>query len=180
MNTLINIPNLLSLFRLISPIIIIYAIRNNNFWGSFSIFIVAALSDFLDGYIARRFKQKSDFGATLDPVADKIFVMALYIYFMLCGDIHWGVTALVILRDILIVSGVLFLKMNKIHVVAAPIWASKVNTALQFGLLFIAYLTRAFPILDLLVIVLSFVVTASTIYSGYLYYLILLEYIDKK
>lgn len=180
MSTLINIPNLLSLFRLVSPIVIIYAVHNNNFWCSFCIFIAAALSDFFDGYIARRFGQKSDFGAMLDPVADKIFVMALYVYFMLCGDIHWVVTALVILRDVLIVCGVLFLKMNKIRVVAAPIWASKVNTALQFALLLTAYIAKAFPIFSILVVVLSVVVCASTFYSGYLYYLILLKYIDEK
>lgn len=180
MRVLINLPNLLSLFRLLSPILIIYTIYHNDFWISFCLFIAAALSDYFDGYIARQFNQQSEFGALLDPAADKLFVMSLYVYFMLSGDINWGVTALVILRDVLIVSGILFLKIHKIHVIAAPIWASKVNTALQFVLLLFAYITKAFPLFGISVIALSIAVAFSTIYSGYLYYLIFLGYIDKK
>ena len=177
MNALINVPNLLSAFRLVSPLAIICT---NNFWLSFCIFIAAALSDFFDGYIARRFNQKSEFGALLDPVADKVFVMSLYIYFMLCGVINWGVTAIVIIRDILIMCGVLFLKANNIRVVATPIWESKINTALQFALLFMAYISLACSYLNVVVSLLSIAVVISTIYSGYLYYKIFLEYIDKK
>ena len=74
-----TIPNLITILRiLLVPIFIIYII-NDRALGSLIIFLIASISDALDGFIARIFHQKSDLGAYLDPLADKILLVSAYI-----------------------------------------------------------------------------------------------------
>ena len=72
------IPDILSIFRLMLPFFLIPTILKNNFRLAFIIFSLAAVSDFLDGYLARRFHVTSDFGSMLDPVADKVLMTSTY------------------------------------------------------------------------------------------------------
>ena len=88
-----NIPNTLTLFRLVCIPIIIGCIIFQNFflnWLALILYILACLSDFFDGYIARKFSIESTFGKFLDPIADKILVVSI-IYVMVVVEIIDGI-----------------------------------------------------------------------------------------
>jgi len=172
MKQYINIPNILSFFRLISPIVIISCFLSGHILTSCIVFIIAAISDYLDGIIARKFDLTSEFGAMLDPVADKVLVASMYIFFMLLGDIHLITSTIVVARDILIVCGVLCLKMCNYQVAIKPTWSSKVNTAVQLIFLLFVYIGRFIPnqVIEILISGLEIGVIISVIVSGYDYY----------
>eukprot|EP00999_Lentomonas_sp_LEN2_P000849 NODE_1849_length_715_cov_58.700680_g1799_i0.p1 GENE.NODE_1849_length_715_cov_58.700680_g1799_i0~~NODE_1849_length_715_cov_58.700680_g1799_i0.p1 ORF type:complete len:138 (-),score=11.22 NODE_1849_length_715_cov_58.700680_g1799_i0:233-646(-) len=74
-----TIPNVLSLGRILATPVIGYFIVQHNFPVASTMFVVAGITDFLDGYIARNFDQKTVFGAALDPMADKLFVITIHL-----------------------------------------------------------------------------------------------------
>ena len=104
---IINVPNLLTLFRvgLIPVLVIIFYVPENtlsltekNILGTF-IFSVAAITDWLDGYLARKLKQTSKFGAFLDPVADKLIVIAALLLLVELGRVHSMIALVIIGRE---------------------------------------------------------------------------------
>lgn len=105
-----NIPNLLTLFRMFSiPIIIISLIPQSYFynWAAVILYAVACLSDFLDGYIARKFKIESKFGQLFDPIADKILVISVLFILVAVDKINgfFIYPALIIIIREVMVSG---------------------------------------------------------------------------
>lgn len=104
-------------------------------WAAIGVFVVAAASDGLDGFIARRFNQKSQLGAVLDPLADKSLVLTALITLSV---VEWGTnwslpiwfSVLVIARDIIILGGILILHFINHHVHIDPHWSGKVCTFL--------------------------------------------------
>lgn len=179
MNLPINIPNIITCFRLFSPIPVLYLLHTGNVFPSFIVFICAAISDFLDGFIARAFKIQSTAGAILDPTADKVLMISVYTYFMLLGEIHWLTATTVIMRDVLIMSGVAFLKYNNIEIKFSPLYASKVNTAIQLIFIAAIYICMLASIgySEYILNSMSVLVIASAIYSGYMYYKAFLTYV---
>ena len=105
-----NIPNILTLLRiLVIPIIILFLEMNNEFyrWVALILYTVACISDFLDGYLARKFEIESSFGRFLDPIADKILVVSV-IFILISNKVIYGVfvyPALVIVIREILVSG---------------------------------------------------------------------------
>jgi cardiolipin synthase (CMP-forming) len=101
------------------------------------IFIVAATSDALDGFVARHFNQRSKFGAFIDPIADKTLLLTGIITLSLIdwGDPGWRLplwfTALVIVRDVVIIGGIKILWLNQLKVRVKPHWTGKVCTVTQ-------------------------------------------------
>jgi cardiolipin synthase (CMP-forming) len=128
-----TIPNLLTILRvLLVPIFIIYII-NDRAMGSLIIFLIASISDALDGFIARIFHQKSDLGAHLDPLADKILLISAYITLAVLKMIPPWLAILIISRDVIILLGVLVLYINRRPVKVHPSLLSKSTTCLQIG-----------------------------------------------
>ncbi|MAI76899.1 MAG: CDP-diacylglycerol--glycerol-3-phosphate 3-phosphatidyltransferase [Pelagibacteraceae bacterium TMED65] len=107
---LANIPNILTLLRiLIIPVIIIFLEIGNEFynWLSLLLYIIACISDFFDGYLARKFELESSFGRFLDPIADKILIVSV-IFILVSNSIITGFfvyPALVIVIREILVSG---------------------------------------------------------------------------
>lgn len=106
-------------------------------WAALGVFILASASDGIDGWIARRFNQRSRFGAVIDPIADKSLLLTALITLSL---VDWGpngwrlplwFTALVIVRDCVILGGVAVLHFINHHVHIEPHWSGKVCTVLQ-------------------------------------------------
>ncbi|HBF42478.1 MAG TPA: CDP-diacylglycerol--glycerol-3-phosphate 3-phosphatidyltransferase [Desulfobacteraceae bacterium] len=132
-----TIPNLITSIRIIlAPIFIIYLI-NGKFLSALIVFIIAGLTDAADGLVARLFDQKSKLGSYLDPLADKILLVAAFITLSVMGLIPSWLTVVVISRDILILLGVLILFLNGTDFVIRPSIWSKVTTCLQLGTVFI-------------------------------------------
>jgi cardiolipin synthase len=128
-----TIPNLFTIFRvLLVPIFIIYII-NDRSMGSLIIFLIASISDAMDGFIARIFHQKSDLGAHLDPLADKILLVSAYVTLAVLRMIPPWLAILIISRDVIILLGVLVLYLNRHPVKVHPSLLSKSTTCLQIG-----------------------------------------------
>lgn len=127
-----NLPNALSLFRLVLTIFFILLITYDRFRAALAIFVLQAVSDMLDGYFARTMGQKTVLGAYLDPLADKVMLAASYL--VLCfkdiGVPVWLVGA-VIGRDIIIALGFMLLSLLSLRTVPSPTYISKATTAFQ-------------------------------------------------
>ena len=128
-----TIPNLITILRvLLVPIFVIYMI-NGRVLGSLIIFIIASASDAVDGFIARIFRQKSDLGAHLDPLADKILLIAAYTTSSILKMIPSWLAVLIISRDVIILLGVLVLYLNRHPIKIHPSLLSKSTTCLQIA-----------------------------------------------
>jgi len=132
---------------------------------SLAIFIIASLTDFVDGYIARHYNQTTDFGKFLDPLADKLLTIAAMAMFC-----EWGIfpawALMVILTREFAVSGLRMVASQKGSVIAAG-WSGKVKTAsTMVGLCAM----MALPGIDILNWVVIIMIVATTLYSGVEYF----------
>jgi len=163
-----TIPNLITILRiLLVPILIIYLI-NGRILASLIIFIIASISDALDGFIARVFHQKSNLGAHLDPLADKILLMTAFITLAILKMIPSWLVVLTISRDVIILLGVLMLYINRYPVKIAPTLLSKATTCIQIATILIV-LSNGFLNIEFLKIYSFWLAALFTIASGLQY-----------
>jgi CDP-diacylglycerol--glycerol-3-phosphate 3-phosphatidyltransferase len=135
-------------------------------WVSLGIFIVASLTDFVDGYIARHYNQTTDFGKFLDPLADKLLTIAAMTLFC-----EWGVfpawALMIVLTREFAVTGLRLVAVQKGNVIAAG-WSGKVKTAsTMVGLCAM----MAIPGIDVLNWVVIGTIVLTTVYSGVEYFI---------
>jgi cardiolipin synthase len=127
----INIPNTLTILRiLLTPLFAICLIRR-SLEGALIVFAVAAVTDGLDGFVARVFKQKTTLGAYLDPIADKLLLATAFITLAIQGLITSWLAVIVITRDVVILFGVALLTIMERSVEAKPAMVSKITTVAQ-------------------------------------------------
>ena len=130
------------------------------------VFILASLSDLLDGYVARHYNQVSNFGKFMDPLADKMLVLAAMCFFVEKGQMPGWVVAIILFREFA-VSGLRLVAAEKQRVIAAA-WSGKVKTTCTMvGLCFMLVFTQ-YPWLNMLV---SAVILITTVYSGVEYFM---------
>ena len=146
------------------PVFMALLLLNYN-WIALAVFIVASLTDFVDGYIARHCNQVSDFGKFLDPLADKLLVTAAMLVFVQWGRMPSWVVMIVLTREFA-VSGLRMVAASGGKVLAAG-WSGKIKTfSTMVGLCFM----MVFPILWLDWLVIA-VITVTTLYSGIEYFI---------
>lgn len=135
-------------------------------WASLAIFIIASITDFVDGYIARKYHQVSDFGKFLDPLADKLLVIAVMVMF--CQwDVFPAWALMIVLAREFAVTGLRLIAVGKGVVIAAG-WSGKVKTAsTMVGLCVL----MAFPTEPIVAWIVIAVVVVTTVYSGIDYFL---------
>jgi cardiolipin synthase len=162
-----SVPNFISLARLLAVPFIVYLILQASYGWAFWVFVLAGLSDALDGYIAKRMDQASNLGSYLDPIADKALLVGVYLTLGHKGLIDDLVVILVVFRDLMIVGGVCLLFIFRNHTKVEPILISKFNTGAQLVLVTVVLAEAGneffVPMLDDL---LSYLVIATTIASG--------------
>jgi len=169
----LNLPNLISLGRLLLVPLAISLILDGKYWAAFWVFVVAGISDALDGFIAKRFDRRTRLGALLDPIADKVLLVSVYVTLGVADQIWAWLVVLVVFRDIMIVGGFLL-----IQAIAAlpkpthPLFISKVNTGMQVAMVGYVLARRglgaeAGPV-D---VVLGIAVAVTTVASGLTYLL---------
>lgn len=141
-----TIPNLITIARLFLVPLVIVMIVNARWEAAFIIFVVAGVSDAVDGFLARHCGMASELGAWLDPIADKALVVSIYITLAVVGAIPIWLVILVAARDIMIVSAVLLSWLLHRPVAMAPFAVSKLNTAAQIAFAALALGSRAFGI----------------------------------
>jgi CDP-diacylglycerol--glycerol-3-phosphate 3-phosphatidyltransferase len=128
------IPNLLSFFRILSVVPIITLFYFQFYYAAAGLFLIAALTDFFDGFIARKFDQETDFGSLLDLMADKILVSSMLIWFIFTFDnlLIFISAYLIILRELIISSlRVHFLSKAKSLELIKPNFLGKLKTTIQ-------------------------------------------------
>jgi cardiolipin synthase (CMP-forming) len=144
-NSTMNIPNLLTLLRIIlSPVIVILLIQG-SFLKALIVFIVAGITDALDGFLARVLHQQTVLGAYLDPIADKALLASSFITLSVLHIIPGWLTVIVISRDFIILLGISVLSIMSIPVKIRPLFVSRVTTALQLITVLSALATRCIP-----------------------------------
>jgi cardiolipin synthase len=114
--------------------LIVWALLSNQPVLAFYVFVVAGLSDAVDGTVARALNQQSEFGTILDPIADKLMLVSVFIVLAYLGHIPLWLAILVVSRDLIIVLGVMLAFLLEKEFTIRPLWVSKVNTAVQIVL----------------------------------------------
>jgi cardiolipin synthase len=167
------LPNIITMGRLLAVPVLVYCILREAYGAAFVIFVLAGLSDAVDGFIARAWDARSVYGAYLDPLADKALLLATYVSLGRTGQIPDWLVILVVFRDVLIIGGSALVYIVSDRPAIRPIFISKVNTAMQILLaaLVLARLGLDFRI-EWMTQSLVWVVAATTILSGGRYVMI--------
>lgn len=165
-----TIPNIITIGRLMAVPVMIWLIANEYMRAAFYLFLAAGISDGIDGFIAKRFNQRSELGAMLDPLADKMLLMAVYISLGLTHDLPGWLVILVVARDAMILGGFLLLGTIGPAPRADPLYISKVNTTVQILLAALILGVRGFGwSYTEAVLVLEYAAAATTFLSGLAY-----------
>ncbi|MGE4276503.1 MAG: CDP-diacylglycerol--glycerol-3-phosphate 3-phosphatidyltransferase [Lawsonibacter sp.] len=163
-----NTANKLTLLRVVMiPIflLVLYlGVPGANYWA-LAIFVVASLTDTLDGYIARHYNQTTDFGKFMDPLADKCLVTAAMLWFVEIGQMPGWALLVVIVREFG-VSGLRMVAADKGRVIAAG-WSGKVKTASTM----VCIVLMLLPIGPWINSICVAVIVLTTIYSGVEYFM---------
>ena len=126
-----SIPNLITLGRILLVPIVVWAIASGAMWIAFVLFLVAGVSDAVDGFLAKRFNMTTVLGAYLDPLADKALIVSIYLTLGIIGEIPRWLVILVVSRDILIVGGIMLSWLMGSPLKIKPLLVSKLNNVAQ-------------------------------------------------
>ena len=139
-----NLPNLVTLARLLMTPLAVSMIVSQSFVAAFVIFIVAGISDGVDGFLAKRLGMASELGAHLDPLADKALIVSIYISLGIAMALPIFLVILVVSRDIMIVSAFILTLLIGKPMAVRPLMVSKANTAAQILLAVLVLAEKAF------------------------------------
>ena len=162
----INIPNILTVIRiLLTPLFVIFLLKK-LMYPALIVFTVAAISDGLDGLLARYFNQYSVLGAYLDPIADKLLLAAAYVSLAVLKIIPAWLAVIVLSRDILIIIGIAVFALSDIHIEIKPSLLSKWTTVAQLLTIFLVLLNPHVEGIYILKRLLFWIVAGLTTASG--------------
>uniref|UniRef100_A0A8B9BRV1 Cardiolipin synthase (CMP-forming) n=1 Tax=Anser brachyrhynchus TaxID=132585 RepID=A0A8B9BRV1_9AVES len=182
-----TIPNILSMARMGLAPVLGYLIVEENFNVALGVFVLAGVTDLLDGFIARNWaNQKSALGSALDPLADKILISVLYVSLTCANLIPVSLTSMIILRDVALIAAVFYVRyktlspprtlsryFNPCYATAQlkPTFISKMNTAVQLILVAASLAAPVFNYVDSIYLQTLWCITAfTTVTSAYSYY----------
>ena len=168
-----NIPNFLSLLRIILvPLLVIFLI-NKAFLKALILFTALGVTDALDGFLARILKQQTVLGSYLDPIADKILITSCFLALAILKVIPGWLAVIVISRDVIILMGISVLSIMSVSFEIQPLFVSKVTTALQIAAVFFDMVFKTLPgslmIDQVWLITLYWLTALFTIVSGFQY-----------
>ena len=131
----LNLPNAITLLRLLAAPGVAWLLETGRYAAAFWLFLAAALSDGIDGFLARRFGWITPLGALLDTLTDKALGITTLLLLTWQDLIPWWVAGAIVLRDAVIVLGALAYRSLAGHLDIQPTWLGKTNTFLEFALL---------------------------------------------
>jgi cardiolipin synthase (CMP-forming) len=174
MSSALTIANLLTVLRLILIPVFVTALYYQRFSWALAVFLVAAVTDGLDGLVARSFNQKTQLGAILDPMADKLLLVTAFVIlslprFTLTDPIPFWLTAVAISRDAIIVLGAAVINMTTGFSQFRPSIPGKLNTLVQIVMIVFFLVANAFDAFGLLAKYLPIVYYATlamAVFSG--------------
>jgi cardiolipin synthase (CMP-forming) len=129
----LSIPNLITLARIILVPVVVWAIATGQLHLAFLLFLAAAISDGVDGFLAKRFGWKTELGAYLDPLADKVMIVSIYVTLGITFVIPLWLVILVVSRDFMIVGAIILSWVVNRPVKIKPHIVSKLNTGVQIA-----------------------------------------------
>jgi cardiolipin synthase len=127
----VNLPNLITLARILSVPLVVWAITSGEMLIAFVLFVAAGISDAVDGFLAKRFDMTSELGAYLDPLADKVLIVSIYVALGISEAVPRWLVILVVSRDLMIIGAVMLSWLVGKPVEVKPLLVSKLNTAAQ-------------------------------------------------
>lgn len=130
----LNIPNLISLGRVILVPIVFWLVVTAQLQAAFVVFVIAGVSDAIDGYLAKRYGWSTELGAYLDPIADKLLIVTIFVALGVKGALPSWLVIAVVSRDVLIVIGILLTWLLDNPARVRPLAVSKANTLAQIVL----------------------------------------------
>lgn len=138
-----SLPNLITIARLVITPAIILMVVEEDWRTAFALFVVAGVSDALDGWLAKTFHLQSELGAVLDPLADKTLIISIYVCLAGAGRAPLWLAILVVSRDALILGGVIVAWFVARPIKVRPHFSSKVTTAFQILLAAVVLASQA-------------------------------------
>ena len=170
MSLLHQLPNLLTLLRIGAVPVLILFLYEGRYGAALVVFVIAGITDGLDGWIAKRFDAVTRLGSILDPLADKMLIVSTYVMLTLAGDIPFWLLLLIGFRDLGIIGGVLVLQWVHGEVQMQPSPVSKLNTFLQILLVVLIMLEQVeWLVLAPLTDAVLWLVVATTLASAFHY-----------
>ena len=161
------LPNTLCVLRIALVPPTVWALGVSHYRTALGLVVLAALTDALDGFLARRFGWGSRVGSILDPLADKVMLVSLFLALGWLGLLPFWLTALVVLRDVVIVVGAIAYQVLVGGLKMEPTVAGKATTAAQLLLLGVVVGRLAgVPLPEGLVVTLIWIAAAVTLWSG--------------
>jgi cardiolipin synthase len=152
---ILTVPNMLTVFRMVLIPVFVTLLFYHRFLWALAVFVLAGLTDGLDGLLARRFSQQSQLGTILDPIADKLMLVTAFIVLSMRGvfpqplpshlPVPFWVTIAVISRDVFITVGALAINMMTGFRGFRPSWLGKLNTIVQIGGIAVIMLAPSIP-----------------------------------
>jgi cardiolipin synthase (CMP-forming) len=165
-----NLPNLVTLARMLMTPLAVLMIISQRFLPAFLIFILAGVSDAIDGFVAKNFDLRTELGAYLDPLADKALLISIYVSLAIYAGLPAWIAVTVVSRDVMILFAVLVSWLLDKPVEIRPVWVSKVNTVAQIALAGFALGARAYGLdPQPMQTALEWSVAATTLASGGVY-----------
>jgi cardiolipin synthase len=161
-----NLPNLLTLTRILLIPLFVILIINQSFSWALIIFALAGITDGIDGLIARITRQRTELGAYLDPIADKLLLSAGFITLAIIEMLPSWLAVIVITRDMIILLGILVMILTNYHPQIRPSLISKVTTTLQILTILLVLMVEYGSIFRLLSKIVIYGTTFFTILSG--------------
>jgi len=165
----LSIPNLITLARIFLVPVVVWAIAAGQMQAAFLLFLAAAISDAIDGFLAKRFGMKTELGAYLDPLADKVMIVSIYVTLGITAVIPLWIVILVVSRDFMIVGGIILSWLVDRPVAIRPHIVSKLNTAAQiiFACLVLASRGYEFDAEPVLTLVMALVAVLTLLSVGF-------------
>lgn len=167
----LNVPNLLTLTRLVLSPVVVWSIVSREFGRALVLLVAAGTTDFFDGMLARRAKCSTRMGAYLDPIADKLLLSSSYVALGIVAAAPWWLVGLIFGRDLLIlaISGAALL-FTPLRDFPPSLWG-KLSTGVQVATAFFLLAARAFPaaIMETCAGVLIWLAAVATAWSGFDY-----------
>lgn len=163
---MLTLANRLTILRILMTPVITILLLYRYTAAALAVFVVAGITDGLDGFVARRHGQRSALGAVLDPIADKLLLISAVIVLTILNELPRWFTIIVVSRDVILVGGAVILYMFIGEMAMPPSWLGKTTTVLQIATVLWIMLDNFVPALRAGVLPLTLLTTALTVGSG--------------
>ncbi|WP_251360098.1 CDP-alcohol phosphatidyltransferase family protein [Kangiella sp. TOML190] len=161
------LPNAITILRVFLIVPFIWYLQAGQYQPALIIFLIAGVSDGLDGLLAKRFKWQSRFGSITDPLADKLLLFAALLLLAMKGQISWNLFWVATIRDIVIVAGATWYHFKVGRYEMQPSLISKWNTALLILLVLLVLISLSwYPISAMILVGLEWLLISTCIISG--------------